>query len=247
MAAWTGQGPVGRNAGGVVSPVAGGGRSFGERANLVPDAPGTAVAAQKKTLHASERHTPRVRALRGHWKKRIAKVDAARLVFVDESGINTAMTRARGRAAPGERVIGAVPQGHWKTLTMIGALRLEGMAAAATIDAATDTDVFSVFVHQSLVPALQAGDVVVWDNLSPHKAAQVKEAIEQAKAKLEPLPPYSPDLNPIEPCWSKVKQHVRSAEPRTDAALGEAAANGFASVTARDAKGWFEKCGYCVH
>lgn len=157
------------------------------------------------------------------------------------------MTRARGRASPGERVSGAVPQGHWQTLTMLGALRLEGMAAAATVEAATDTDIFDAFVRQGLVPGLRVGDVVIWDNLSPHKAAQVQEAVEQVQAKLMPLPPYSPDLNPIEPCWSKVKQHVRSVEPRTGAALGLAAAEGFASVTAADAKGWFEKCGYCVH
>ena len=174
-------------------------------------------------------------------------MDATKLVFVDESGINTAMTRTRGRAPPGQRVVGAVPQGHWRTLTMLGALRLEGMAAAATVDAATDTDVFDAFVRLGLVPALRAGDVVVWDNLSPHKSGMVQEAVEGARAKLLPLPPYSPDLNPIEPCWSKVKQHVRSAEARTGETLGSAAATGFASVTRADAEGWFAKCGYCVH
>jgi hypothetical protein len=206
-----------------------------------------ATAAQKKTLHASERDTPRVRALRGHWKKRIARVDSKKLVFVDESGINTAMTRTRGRAPPGDRVSGAVPQGHWQTLTMLGALRLEGMAAAATIDAATDTDVFDSFVGRALVPSLRRGDVVVWDNLSPHKAQQVEQKIEQAGATLMPLPPYSPDFSPIEPCWSKVKGHVRDVEARTAEALGRAAAEGFALVTAADARGWFSKCGYCVH
>jgi len=174
-------------------------------------------------------------------------VDAAKLVFVDESGINTSMTRTRARAAPGERAAGAVPQGHWKTLTMLGALRLEGMTAAATINASTDTDVFGAFVSQSLIPALRPGDVVVWDNLAPHKRSEVREAIEQKKARLIPLPPYSPDLSPIEPCWSKVKQHVRNVEPRTTDALGHAAAEGFARVTRTDARGWFAKCGYCVH
>ncbi|HVT89751.1 MAG TPA: IS630 family transposase [Tepidisphaeraceae bacterium] len=220
-----------------MSLAAGSGWGSGERAEVVPGAEGVAAGTQKKTLHASERDTARVRALRGHFKKRIAQVDAAKLVLVDESGINTAMTRIRGRGAPGERVGGAVPQGHWQTLTMLGALRLEGVTAAATVDAATDTDIFDAFVRQGLVPALRVGDVVVWDNLSPHKAAQVQEAVEQAWAKRMPLPPYSPDLNPIEPCWSKVKQQVRSAEPRTGAALGLAAAHGFASVTAADAKG----------
>lgn len=157
------------------------------------------------------------------------------------------MTRMRARAPVGERAAGFVPQGHWKTMTMLGALRLEGVAAAATIEAATDALVFDVFVRECLTPALRAGDVVVWDNLAPHKAQAVRETVEARHARLEPLPPYSPDLSPIEPCWSKVKQHVRSAEPRTPEALGAAAAKAFASVTAADARGWFEHCGYCVH
>lgn len=173
-------------------------------------------------------------------------MDPGKLVFVDESGINTSMTRARGRAAPGERVAGAVPQGHWQTLTMIGALRLDGMAAAVTVDAATDTDVFGAFVHDALVPALRPGDVVLWDGLAPHKARRVREEVEGARATLIPLPPYSPDFSPIEPAWSKVKGHVRDVEPRTAEALGQAAAEGFASVTASDARGWFENSGYCV-
>lgn len=157
------------------------------------------------------------------------------------------MTRSRGRAPRGERVPGAVPQGHWKTLTMIGAVRLEGMVAAATVDAATDTDIFGTFVHEALVPALRPGDVVVWDNLAPHKALQVQDELKAAKATLMPLPPYSPDLSPIEPCWSKVKGHVRHTEPRSTEALGCAAAEGFSKVTGDDARGWFEHCGYCVH
>jgi transposase len=205
-----------------------------------------AAASQKKTLHASERDTPRVRALRGYFKKRVAALDPANLVFVDESGINTSMIRTRGRAEPGRRVHGTVPQGHWKTLTMIGALRLKGMAAAVTVDAATDTDVFGAFVHEALIPALRPGDVVLWDGLTPHKAQQMKQEVEQAQAKLLPLPPYSPDLSPIEPAWSKVKGHVRDVAPRSAETLGVAAAEGFASVSAADARGWFKKCGYCV-
>jgi transposase len=213
----------------------------------VPSLAATGTALEKKSLVASERKTPRVRALRGHWKKRIAQVDPARLVFVDESGVNTAMTRSRARAPAGDRATGLVPQGHWKTTTLLGALRLDGIAAAATIDAATDSPVFDAFVRECLVPALRAGDVVVWDNLAPHKAQAVREAVEASHARLEPLPPYSPDLSPIEPCWSKVKQHVRSEEPRTPQAVGIAAAAAFASVTPQDARGWFQHCGYCVH
>ncbi len=157
------------------------------------------------------------------------------------------MTRTRARAELGERAQGSVPQGHWTNLTMLGAVRLDGMAAAATINASTDTDVFGTFVRESLAPVLRPGDVVVWDNLSPHKAMACRKAIEQRQARLMPLPPYSPDLSPIEPCWSKVKQYVRGVEARTAPALGQAASDGFAAVTSDDARGWFIKCGYCVH
>jgi len=116
-----------------------------------------------------------------------------------------------------------------------------------TIDAATDADVFGTFVRESLIPVLHSGDVVVWDNLSAHKSIACRAALEQKHAELIPLPPYSPDLSPIEPCWSKVKQHVRSSGARTIETLGQAAAEGFAMVTRHDALGWFNKSGYCVH
>lgn len=188
-----------------------------------------------------------MKRLRRAWRREVADVDARRLVFVDESGANTAMTRTRGRAARGERVAGAVPHGHWQTLTMLGALRLEGLAAAATVPSPTDSDVFRAFVAASLVPALRGGDVVVWDNLTPHRAAGVADAVRAAGAELMPLPPYSPDFSPIEPCWSKVKEWLRAAGARTPEALGEAAGSAFAAVTADDARGWFESCGYVVH
>src|SRR5439155_19125133 len=101
--------------------------------------------------------------------------------------------------------------------------------------------------RDALVPALRRGDVVVWDGLAPHKIPAAREAIESAEARLIPLPPYSPDLSPIEPGWSKVKVHVRDVEPRTIETLGQAAAEGFASITPEDARGWFKNCGYCVH
>jgi transposase len=188
-----------------------------------------------------------VRRLRRAWLERVAAVPAEALVFVDESGANAAMTRTRGRAPPGERVVGRVPHGHWTTLTMLGALRLAGVVAAATVPSATDTPVFASFVAEALVPALRAGDVVVWDNLSPHKAAGLEGLLASAGASVMPLPPYSPDLSPIEPCWSKVKQFLRAAGARDEVALGEAAQRAFASVTAADARGWFRACGYCVH
>ena len=185
--------------------------------------------------------------LRREWRRRAAAVPAERLVFVDESGANTAMTRTRGRAPPGERVVGRVPCGRWETLTMLGAVRLDGVAAAATVPAATDTPVFTSFVSEALVPALRDGDVVVWDNLGPHRAAGPAGLVESAGAELMPLPPYSPDFSPIEPCWSKVKQFLRSAGARDESSLGQAAQRAFASVTPDDTRGWFEQCGYCVH
>jgi len=188
-----------------------------------------------------------VKRLRRAWRREAAEVDPHKLVFVDESGANTAMTRTRGRAARGERVAGAVPHGHWQTLTMLGAIRLDGLAAAATVPSPTDSDVFRAFVETSLVPALRDGDVVVWDNLSPHRAGGVAEAVRAAGPELMPLPPYSPDFSPIEPCWSKVKEWLRAAGARSPDALGEAAAGAFAAVTADDARGWFESCGYIVH
>lgn len=166
---------------------------------------------------------------------------------MDESGATTDMTRTHGRAPPNQRVPGAVPNGHWSVMTMLGALRSSGVVAAATIHAPTDTDVFRCFVHDALIPALHRGDVVVWDNLGAHRAGDLQKMVQSAGGRLEPLPPYSPDFSPIEPGWSKVKQHLRSAEARTPAALGDASLAAFNSITAEDAKGWFRHCGYTVH
>jgi transposase len=156
---------------------------------------------------------------------------------VDESGATTGMTRAYGRAEPNQRVAGSAPQGRWKVMTMLGALRLEGMVAAASIEAATDTEIFRCFVWDGLVPALRKGDVVVWDNLSAHHAADLEQAVQSAGARTLPLPPYSPDLSPIEPGWSKVKQYLRSVEARTAENLGLASMEAFKTITAQDAQG----------
>ena len=165
-------------------------------------------------------------------------------MFVDESGVTRSMTRRYGRAPKGERVYDAVPLGHWEVTTLLGALALDGVRASFTVDAATDTDIFRVFVEQALVPALRPGDVVIWDNLPAHKAPDLKVSLAAAQATLLPLPPYSPDFNPIEPCWSKVKEFLRAAEARTAETLQQAVAEAFATVTASDARGWFQHCGY---
>jgi transposase len=174
----------------------------------------------------------------------LSGIDPARLRFVDESGATTAMTRTHGRAAAGERVVGAVPGGHWKVTSVIAAIGVTGVTAAASVGQAVDADMFRAYVDYVLVPTLSAGDVVVMDNLSSHKVAGVREAIESAGARLVYLPPYSPDLNPIEKAWSKVKKLLRDAAARTQEALDAAITAALAAVTEDDAKAYFESCGY---
>ena len=165
-------------------------------------------------------------------------------MFLDEAGSQTSMTRTRGRAARGERVVAKVPCGTWKVVTMIGAIRTSGPFAAASLVGAVDTDAFVTYVREVLAPGLLPGDVVVMDNLSPHKAAAVRQAIEAAEATLLYLPPYSPDFNPIEPMWSKVKNGLRSLAARTVDTLHDAIGDAFRTVTAADCLGFFRHCGY---
>lgn len=167
-----------------------------------------------------------------------------RLVFLDESGATTQMTRSWGRAPRGERVCEATPQGHWKILTILAALTTRGLCAPMTIPEATDGDIFLAYVEQVLCPELRPGDVVVMDNLSAHKIAGVRERIEAVGAKLLYLPPYSPDLNPIEQAWSKLKQVLRSLKARTAEALEVAVAEALNAITAENAIAWFSHCGY---
>jgi transposase len=188
-----------------------------------------------------------VKRLRREFLARIASVEPERLVFVDESGATTAMTRLRGRAPRGVRVPGATPHGHWKVTTILGAIRRSGTMTVMTIDSPTDSDVFRAYVERVLVPSLRPGDVVVMDNLSAHKAPGIAERIDDAGGELIYLPPYSPDLNPIEPCWSKVKEFLRAAKARTQALLEHVIGKALDTVTAADARGWFRHCGYVVH
>ncbi len=154
------------------------------------------------------------------------------------------MTRLRGRAPRGERVVEYAPHGHWHTTTMISAIRLTGVEAPMVIDGAMDSLVFRGYVDWLLTPTLQAGDIVVMDKLSSHKAAGVREAIEAVGASLLYLPPYSPDLNPIEAMWSKVKQSLRGAAARTSRTLFKAIGDALRSVTLDDCRGFFQGCGY---
>ena len=171
-------------------------------------------------------------------------LDPARLVFIDESSAKTNMTRLRGRAQRGERVYASTPHGHWHTTTMISSVRFDGSAVCMATDGATDTEVFRAYVRHVLCPSLQPGDIVIMDNLAPHESAQTLELIEAVGAKVMFLPPYSPDLNPIEKMWSKIKGALRTAEPRSQQSLVEALGEALKKVTQQDAMNWFASCGY---
>jgi len=171
-------------------------------------------------------------------------MDLARLVFIDESGAKTNMTRLYGRAKEGRRAVDYTPSGHWCTTTMISSVRLDGSTACMVVDGATTKDVFMVYVEQILLPTLKVGDIVVLDNLSAHKNQEVGELIKSVGAELWFLPPYSPDLNPIEKMWSKIKSILRTLKARTEKALIDAIAKALDAVTANDVKEWFGSCGY---
>jgi transposase len=194
---------------------------------------------KKKVLHATERDTPKDKRKRTIFRKKMKDHAPESLVFVDETSANTAMTRTYGRAPVGERVEGAVP-GHWETLTLICGMRLSGVTAPLVIHGAVDTAVFETYAEDVLAPQLHPGDVVVWDNVAPHKATAAVKAVNQAGATLVPLPPMSPDLDPIEEMYSKVKGALRSAGARTTEAVIEAIGSALKQVSLQDISGWFK-------
>lgn len=202
------------------------------------------MPSQKKSLHAAEQDRPDVKALREDWRQKVKNLDLQRLVFLDESGAKTNMTRLYGRSFDGGRLVDATPHGHWCMTTMLSSIRADGTTAAMTIDGATDAEVFAVYVRQILAPTLRPGDIVVMDNLAPHKMPAITAALEAAGAEVWFLPPYSPDLNPIEKMWSKVKAMLRKAKARTEETLLQAIGNALAAVTRSDATNWFASCGY---
>ena len=157
------------------------------------------------------------------------------------------MTRLYGRGAKGERVIETVPKNYGENITMIASLSFSGIEAPMTINGAVDAIVFKIYVQEVLCPTLSAGDVVVMDNLSAHKVSGIRELIEAKGARLIYLPPYSPDLNPIEKCWSKIKTYLRQAKARTRDELEKALREALLLITKEDAIGWFRSCGYAIH
>lgn len=203
-------------------------------------------ATQKKSLHAAEQDSPATRLQRRLWWQETSQINPAKLIFLDESGVTTQMTRHYGRARRGQRVGEATPCGHWRTLTVLGAVRASGWVGAMTIEAATNGDIFLAYLEQVLGPQLQTGDVVVMDNLAAHKVAGVRRLIESRGAQLRYLPPYSPDFNPIEKCWSKVKQLLRGAKARSLSTLEGAVADALAAVTPHNIQACFHHCGYAL-
>jgi len=171
-------------------------------------------------------------------------LDPAKLIFLDESGAKTNMTRLRGRALRGKRVHAKSPHGHWRTTTMLCAMRMDGSTACMTVDGPTDTEVFRAYVQNVLCPTVKEGDMVVMDNLSPHKSEATLSLLKAAGAEVMFLPAYSPDLNPIENMWSKVKTDLRAKEARNDSALIAAIASALKTITRQDATNWFAHCGY---
>jgi transposase len=169
------------------------------------------------------------------------------LVVIDESCAVTNMTRTRGRCLRSDRLVSVVPHGHWKVLTLIAAMTLGGVQTAVTVNAPCDGEIFRHFIHDALVPTLRPGQIVIMDNLQSHKVSGIRQAIEATGARLLYLPPYSPDLSPIEPMWSKVKQKLRSLAARTVEALGQAVQEALATITASDCQGFFRHTGYTLH
>jgi transposase len=203
------------------------------------------LTRKKKTQHANERDRPDIRKKRRSFRRKAKRVEPKRLVFVDETGVTTAMTRAYGRAPRGERAVGSTP-GSWESLTVIAALRLDGVRAPLVFPGSTDTAVFQSYVEQALAPELRAGDVVVWDNLSPHQANAAAAAVRRAGARLLPLSPYSPDYTPIEKLWSKVKAYLRRVAARSKEAVYDALGEALEKVTPQDIIGWFRFAGLCA-
>lgn len=198
----------------------------------------------KKTAHAAEQDRPDVAARRAGWIAGQAELDPAKLVFIDETGATTKMARRYGRARRGERCVAAVPHGHWKTTTFTGALRLTGMTAPMTLDGPMNGAAFEAYVEQVLVPTLAPGDIVVMDNLAPHKAGRVRAAIAAAGAELRYLPPYSPDLNPIENAFAKLKALLRKAAARTVDDLETAIRDAIATYRPDECANYFNAAGY---
>lgn len=183
-------------------------------------------------------------AQRAAWQVLQPEIDVDRLVFIDETGASTKMARLCGRAPRGKRCVAPIPHGHWQTTTFVGALRATSMTAPMVLDGAMDGAAFELYVRAILVPTLSSGDIVVMDNLPAHKRSQIRVAIEAVGARLMYLPPYSPDLNPIEMAFAKLKAALRKAAARSVEALWTAIADALTTFNPQDCSNFFAAAGY---
>lgn len=203
-----------------------------------------AASRSKKTAHASEQQRADVLRRRRAWFEGQLDLDPARLIFIDETAASTKMARLRGRSRRGDRCRASIPHGHWKTTTFTAGLRLCGIAAPMLLDGPMNGPAFLAYTEQVLAPELRPGDIVVMDNLPSHKIGGVREAIERAGARLLFLPPYSPDFNPIEMAFSKLKALLRKAAARTVNDLWAAVAECLSAFTPGECRNYFTAAGY---
>jgi transposase len=201
-------------------------------------------SASKKSLRAAEQDRPDVAEARQQWKAGQPGLDASKLVFIDETGTNTKMVRTRGRCRTDRRLIGTAPWGHWKTTTFVAGLRCDKISAPCVLDGPMDGQGFLTYVETILVPSLSEGDIVVMDNLPAHKVDGVRTLIEAAGATLVYLPPYSPDLNPIEMAFAKLKALLRKAAARTRDALWDKIGEALQAFTPQECANYFKHAGY---
>ena len=199
---------------------------------------------QKKTLHAAEQARADIAEARRCWRELQPRLNPAKLIFLDETWTKTNMTRLWGRAPRGERLVAAVPHGHWNTTTFLAGLRHDGIVAPAVFDGPINGRSFRAYVEQFLAPTLCPGDIVIADNLGSHKVVGVREAIEARGARILFLPGYSPDLNPIEQVFAKLKQAVRTAEPRNRTTLWKSIAEGLERFSPEECLNYFRHSGY---
>ncbi|QYE33282.1 IS630 family transposase (plasmid) [Polymorphobacter sp. PAMC 29334] len=202
------------------------------------------ITPQKKSGHAAEQDRPDVLSRREAWFEGQLDLDPHRLVFIDETGASTKMARLHGRAPRGQRLRASIPHGHWKTTTFVGALRLTGMTAPMVLDGPMTGDWFLAYTKQVLVPTLRRGDTIIMDNLPAHKGTAVREAIEAAGARLMFLPPYSPDFNPIENAFAKLKALLRKAAARTVEQLWTVIGQSIDAFSPTECANYFRHAGY---
>jgi transposase len=205
-----------------------------------PSDPSARVDLQAKTLAAAERNEQ----ARSAWRRRTGLLDPRRLVFVDECGTNIGLVPLRARAPKGARAYGKAPRNRGKNTTLLASMSLSGMGACLAVEGPTTKVVFEAYVEQALAPSLSPGQVIVLNNLTAHKGERVRKLVETRGCRLLFLPSYSPDFNPIEEAFSKIKVLVRRAEARTRDALVEAIGSALAAVSEQDVWGFFVHCGY---